>query len=639
MLADTAERCDARNNISDKRPQQPPSVPVACAPVAVAQAPHLGGAPAANKLKRKRTSSVESSGAQPAAESKKLKLIRPGSTVTGQAISDGAMPEPCPTTKPPPTPISSIASKQAKSRRTSHQDLTKLQPNAMSEAFGMAHSIEHHFNLEVLLKHRELRLIEQEMAKCQVALEQLRRCSIIPYPGAVKADLDLPSTSANAIALGKPDAQPHADPRPEYAPAWGVTDGPYTRHYAKWLIKDPMFDGNEISNGTCVVDALSTALGDKKPARGATAANTSRSRVRAATNAAIILPQPQPIADPAPGPPMTRGKSGPLIIKRMSDGQNVKLICNKCHRSDFSSVQGFLNHCRIAHKLDYKSHEAAAKDCGQLLDANEAALLAKAEAAPPVAIPLPTARSAPATCAVKPTTNTGPHWLNQNQISMQTWSHYHTVIEDATRAVVKLPAASTSMTDAAKSFDAGPLQECKSAPFLSALFAKKGHGGDLNGMVGKAQEKIDLGPEESEEVEFSSVSTSPARRAAKKKDSQTEIDQGSRISHRQPFQRSSRPPTPISFNTQVSCPEMSGMSTEPGVSPHGGDSNPGLVSDREDDVVSEAEELAAPIVTPTAAIELQCGDEMDLDIQVDDSHDEHGVLIRRRNIELPARDE
>lgn len=39
--------------------------------------------------------------------------------------------------------------------------------------------IEHQFNLEILMKHRELRLIEQELAKCQIALEQLRRCEIV----------------------------------------------------------------------------------------------------------------------------------------------------------------------------------------------------------------------------------------------------------------------------------------------------------------------------------------------------------------------------------------------------------------------------------------------------------------------------
>src|SRR5208282_692912 len=41
-------------------------------------------------------------------------------------------------------------------------------------------AIESQLSLEILLKHDELRLINQEMAKCQIALEQLRRCHLIP---------------------------------------------------------------------------------------------------------------------------------------------------------------------------------------------------------------------------------------------------------------------------------------------------------------------------------------------------------------------------------------------------------------------------------------------------------------------------
>ena len=43
--------------------------------------------------------------------------------------------------------------------------------------------IDNEFNMQILMKHNELRLIEQELAKCQIALEQLRRCEIQPFPG------------------------------------------------------------------------------------------------------------------------------------------------------------------------------------------------------------------------------------------------------------------------------------------------------------------------------------------------------------------------------------------------------------------------------------------------------------------------
>lgn len=48
--------------------------------------------------------------------------------------------------------------------------------------------------------------------------------------------------------------------------------------------------------------------------------------------------------------------------------QIQRLECLDCKRSDFSSAQGFINHCRIAHQREYASHEAAAFACGQTVE-------------------------------------------------------------------------------------------------------------------------------------------------------------------------------------------------------------------------------------------------------------------------------
>lgn len=42
--------------------------------------------------------------------------------------------------------------------------------------------IDTQFGLEILLKHEELEGIKQELAKSQAALEQLRRCHLMPFP-------------------------------------------------------------------------------------------------------------------------------------------------------------------------------------------------------------------------------------------------------------------------------------------------------------------------------------------------------------------------------------------------------------------------------------------------------------------------
>lgn len=47
------------------------------------------------------------------------------------------------------------------------------------------------------------------------------------------------------------------------------------------------------------------------------------------------------------------------------------MTCPDCNRYDFSNVQGFINHCRIAHKLEYASHDDAVRHCGVEVDFSE----------------------------------------------------------------------------------------------------------------------------------------------------------------------------------------------------------------------------------------------------------------------------
>lgn len=54
-------------------------------------------------------------------------------------------------------------------------------------------------------------------------------------------------------------------------------------------------------------------------------------------------------------------------IYRRTDGIIVRLTCPDCHRSNFSSAQGFLNHNRIAHSKEFASQDDAAIRCGEIL--------------------------------------------------------------------------------------------------------------------------------------------------------------------------------------------------------------------------------------------------------------------------------
>ncbi|KAF7508195.1 hypothetical protein GJ744_009492 [Endocarpon pusillum] len=213
-------------------------------------------------------------------------------------------------------------------------------------------------SLEILLKHNELRLIDQEIAKCQIALEQLRRCAEIPYP--------VTGLSQNVSqGLGPAVRSSGLTVQPESPAPWCVTDGPYTRHYAKWLLPDPLFDGGDVPGNA----GLNTPAG-KTPTKGrstrgsfadsSTAAGKSKAQ-RAGKFHALSSGYPQP-----------KDKAGPMVQKRKSDGLLVKLVCLDCRRDNFSSAQGFINHCRIAHSRNFASHDAAADACGEPVDVDEA---------------------------------------------------------------------------------------------------------------------------------------------------------------------------------------------------------------------------------------------------------------------------
>ncbi|QDS76344.1 hypothetical protein FKW77_002844 [Venturia effusa] len=244
-------------------------------------------------------------------------------------------------------PSRSAATNDSTSMSASQLDVDKLRA-----------VIEAQLNLEILHKHNELRLIEQELAKCQIGLEQLRRCEVIPYPGSQSPSMAVSSGTGPSIPSPAGYSSP-SSPAP-----WGVTDSPYSRHYAKWLVPDPTFD-----------PTLQITMDTPMSARG----------TRATRGSGIDL-QPPPAARHSRMPssasrPQVLGEvtaSGvrpdPMVLKRQLDGAYVRLKCIHCKRSNFNNVQGFLNHCRIAHHQEYKSHEAAAIACGEVIDHDETLL-------------------------------------------------------------------------------------------------------------------------------------------------------------------------------------------------------------------------------------------------------------------------
>jgi ADA HAT complex component 1 len=450
--------------------------------------------------------------------------------------------------------------------------------------------IENEFNLEILLKHNELRFIDQEIAKVQVALEQLRRCSVIPYPAMSTNPLDMLNVGSGT-GISRP-IQPGLIP-PDNPPPWGVVDGPYTRHYARWLLPDPTFDG------ALPEPMRYTGRGGKtipeRQTRGGKAEKSAllpKGRQRGLHSRLQALPA---------GYPEHKEPKGPMILKRASDGKLVKLVCPNCHREDFNSAQGFINHCRIAHGHNLASHEAAARECGQEIDPNEVGSTVPESAVPQSAQPVSASVG-----LVHPFVRSGP-------------------MPPVPTLSMPIPKRSQPVTPQPKTVPNENFKASPQLPHLSRLFSKLNKGVDLQSAIEDATKKevIDV-PSDSEvqdsEVELDSAISNampmarvPSRISTRGGPSHT-TDASRPKSRKGPDRVATRRPEPFILGNSTSInPSISHASTQftlPDVmnsndlSPHTVESNnaPSLVSDDDDDeYASEANESSSPSSTDDAA--------------------------------------
>ncbi|KAG0799353.1 hypothetical protein G6F57_004864 [Rhizopus arrhizus] len=82
----------------------------------------------------------------------------------------------------------------------------------------------------------------------------------------------------------------------------------------------------------------------------------------------------QPQASPQPPKRKVYRNPNPeknQLYGRRHDGVYVSLACPACHRGDFANQQGFLNHCRISHSLEFGPYEQMLLKCGTPVDESE----------------------------------------------------------------------------------------------------------------------------------------------------------------------------------------------------------------------------------------------------------------------------
>ena len=419
-------------------------------------------------------------------------------------------------------------------------------PNMLNAPAALRETIEAQFSLELLLKHRELRLIDQEFAKCQIALEQLRRCQIFPYPA-------LSSTFKGMQAASTGSGQAHGNRAP-HAPPWGVATGPYTRHYERWLIPDSAFDDT-------VADPIQTPtyagkFVPERATRGSMADQgtvSSKSRSQRGSNGARLKSLPH-------GYPEPKEEKGPMIVKRSSDGKMVKLVCLDCRRSNFNSAQGFINHCRIAHSRQFLSHDAAIEASGEEIDIDVEGNLGDSsgsQASVSAGLVHPLIRSALARTTT-PTDSTTS--LSSSSSSSRRKKIHSLTLKDQTpipsnsAQVMSTPRRANPGTPEHLNTDNVPFNPSPQTPHLSALFARLGRGGDLNEMVAQAtiSPEIDLSLSSDDEDEPEEVSPAEQLGASQSRSTRGVV-QGGRLPA-----RATRSPTPLKRS-----PPHPGVSSNP----------------------------------------------------------------------------
>lgn len=363
--------------------------------------------------------------------------------------------------------------------------------------------IESAFQLQILIKHEEKRLIDTRLAECQAALEQLRRVHLKPYPVNCPTPQQMLDISAGkGHALQRPN-----EAVPPYAPPYGVVDGPYARHYDRWLIPHRDFDGGQDDVHSDFSRSRASFAEGRTTRNSFGEPSSAFPRGRPSRSAPSAKLQALTSAQPA----QRKANAGPCVLKR-SDGQVVKLVCIDCQRENFSSTQGFINHCRIAHKRDFKSHEEAAVKCGQPYKPVEAestpaedraSAAASASSAPSAPAPAPVPAPAPQVTrqpgVVNPLARDGNDITYKEACAslsarLKEAIKLHSQValpgagapKSAHGASADKPAAKVNGPDASK---ARPAPE---TPYLSRLVQSKKFSGDLRALVSDAKIKVSL---------------------------------------------------------------------------------------------------------------------------------------------------
>jgi len=249
-------------------------------------------------------------------------------------------------------------------------------------------------------------------------------------------------------------------------------------------------------------------------------------------------------------------------------------VLPQCGHSNFSNTQGFLNHCRIKHNQVFKSHDQAAIACGIPVDINEVGNPV------PATEPIPTTASTPAVTFPAPTAPGLVHPLVH--------ANPPELAKDVHRDLAK-PAR-----DRSKATTKSHCTNSPSTPHLTSLLKKRGFEGDLKGMVDTARAKVDLTALDASDDDIADSAaqtpiTTTTPHLARLPVSAQNVAPASKAPSARPGSRKgqanghARLPPPVHVNSHVHANGHHMPDSPVDLSPNTVESNPGLVSDHDDD--------------------------------------------------------
>lgn len=198
--------------------------------------------------------------------------------------------------------------------------------------------VDQEFDLEILLKHKDLSLVENEIGKAEAQLTVLKKF----YEDKAKeeAETNRRGRRKNLSANSSKNLEEPSEYSKKYTQLLSILNNGGSGTIAPKKRKQETVY-SPVSNGYMQTRSQSSAL---RPV----------ARMRPSINSVECKYQQQN-----------------KCICRRSDNVLVSLQCPKCAKKDFLSPQGFINHCRIAHMIDILSHDHAAMTCGTLLPKEE----------------------------------------------------------------------------------------------------------------------------------------------------------------------------------------------------------------------------------------------------------------------------